>query len=464
MTFSGDEELRVRAIPSPTETYNEEVFDIRFPAASYRQRIPNSTTITFEPTMPVRSISLQGADRHGNAFTLLADTTALSTQRDIDLSRTPLENATGGLDALADVIEELLQSDPALAGLFERPTVTWQDDGDQTGMLHIAISFASGSGSGQPMVNNFDLDGLLPELGTGSMAANFSIPGDESTFQTYLRRMVTDAHARHADFGPNLDQSYFDLSDNWQPEATVDGNTLSVRISLSTKHGRDPATIELVSQEGLEGIGMDNPTEGIGADTDFSGGGGPTFNDNTLFDDVYTKMIDAVIDNWTGTEEEAIAAINLRFNCVGQEDFPTECAFDLIHNVVVTPVYPTLTNGTHKEPDLVKGERGATKGTSMDDINAEQRARPVLSIGANRRKIIMKLAPNGLSDPNRALSSAATLADELGHGIVGLPDLYSGGKFLGQCTVHWRARHHGRFLFICAFLCIQQAHKRLAGR
>jgi hypothetical protein len=432
LTFSGDEQLRIKAIPSEKDTYSETEFDVRFPAASYYSRINLSTpTIDFNPGMPPRSILLDGEDREGNALSLNIDTTVLSTSRVVDLNRTALDqDGSDELDKLADVIEEMLESDPSSQGIFERPAILWHDDGEENGFIHITLSFLADEGSVKPFISSFDLDGLLPELDSGSKPANFNLPGDVSDFQNYLQQIVADAHVNHPDFGPLLRESYFDLSNKWKPSATMDGGDLKVRISLSTKHGRFPAIIEKSDQAGLDIIGMDNPEENKGADTAFSGGGGPTFDlEKGLYNEVYTLMIDKIVDFW-GDESAAVDAINQRFNCVGLEDLPIVCALDMIHNIVVTPVYPgIIINGTKNEPELVNGERDNTNATAMVDQKEEQRIKPVLPISSNRRKIVMQIAPATLASPSRGDESASTFAHELGHGLLGLPDIYPGGKF-----------------------------------
>ena len=463
LTFSGDEQLSLRAIPSPEKTYAEKDFDIRFPAAGYYSRISLSTpTIDFNPGMPLRSILLDGEDREGNTFSLNIDTTVLSTSRIVDLNRTALaQNGSDELNKLADVIEEMLESDPSSQGLFERPAVLWHDDGEENGLLHITLSFSAGEGDAKPFITGFDLDGLLTELGSGSKPANFNLPGDVGDFQNYLQQIVTDAHVNHPDFGSLLRESYFDLSNKWKPSATMAGGDLKIRISLSTKHGRSPAIIEKIDQIGLDSIGMDNPEENEGADTAFSGGGGPTFdNQKGLYNEVYTLMIDKIIDFW-GDESAAIDAINRQFNCEGLEDVPLACAFDMIHTIVVTPVYPgILINGTKKEPELVNGERDNTNVTAMVDQKKEQRAKPVLPISSNRRKIVMQIAPSTLALPSRGDQSASTFAHELGHGLLGLPDIYPGGKFRNDLSYlggHCLMGDSGVFGNFCAY------NKRIKG-
>ncbi|WP_282607010.1 hypothetical protein [Pelagibius sp. Alg239-R121] len=459
--FSGDERLEITCEPSPEETYDPLNFTIRFPAASYRSRISNGTpAVTYQASlMPARAIAVDGVDRQGANFFISVDTSILSGQTVLELTRLELIGSTDPLEALADVLEELLES--AEPGLFQRPSVVWHDDGDETGMLHVTLLFADAPGGVAPRVTNFNIDDLLNHVGSGSTAATFSIPGDEGTLQSYLRRNVTDAHVRNSEFGPDLSESYFDLDNNWQPWVRLEAGVLETRISLSTKHGRDPAVIRFDNQIGLDQIGMDMPVEGIGADASYSGGGGPKFENNDLFDDVYTAMIDAAIDSWAGPAEAAIDAINRRFNCIGLEQFPFECAFDLIHSVVVTPVYPGPPfSGTSTEPDLVNGERGASKGTTMSDLKAEERAKPVLPISSNRRKIIMKIAVDSATDSDRASRSAGTLAHELGHALLGLPDLYSGGSF--RSDVRYMGGHclmgdSGSFAHFCAY------NKRIKG-
>lgn len=429
LSFSGDESLRLRAIPSPAETYEERVFDLRFPAASCRGRIPVALpTLSFGPGLaPARTLAVGGTDRNGATFTVSISTSALTDTIQVDLVRSALQANDAQQEALADVIEALLAASGSGA-LFERPSVIWQDDGDQAGMLHVSLSFAAGPGGSVPEVTSVDLGDLLSELSPGSTPARFALPDDAGTMANYIQRCVADACVRHADFGSDLSRAYFDL-DVRPPTVTTDDGELAVRINLSTRHGRAPATVEVESQSGLATIGMDAPQSIVGADTAYSGGGGPSITSEghqTLFDDVYTAMIDAVVAMWGGNEDGAIDELNRQINCGGLEDRPIECSLSLIHNVIVTPVFPVpLHDGG--EPD-VADLRGASRGLSMSDLKAAVRSRPVQPIGANRSKIVMKIAPEAIDDPGRNEASARTLAHELGHGLLGLPDLYSGGK------------------------------------
>ncbi len=416
VSFSGDERLELDTSPAPEDTYDTKAFEILFPAASFSSRIPNSLPTINLGSGTTRTISINGIDRQNNSFAVVVDTGVLGAPVSIDLNRLALEAGATELDNLADVIETMLDSAPGLSGLFERPRVLWHDDNDQTGMLHISLSFASGPGSVQPQVTAFDIDGLLTELDPGSLAATFSMPGDESTMATYLWRIVADAWVRHPDFGPDLSNSYFELvKSKWTPSVSIEGGELTTRISLSTEHGRDPAKIEVSSQSGLAIIGMDNPQENIGADTKFSGSGGPTFKDSTLFDHVYTEMIDRTIEA-NGSEEAGINIFNEFINCVGIEGTCFQTV--KVSAMVVTPVYKT-SFGAETEPDLVNGERGNSNRHEAIDTKADQRAAVVLPFGGNRSTMVMKI------DPKNIDSSSATLAHELGHGIVGLPDLYS---------------------------------------
>ncbi len=438
LSFSGDEVLRLRAIPSPAETFEERVFEVRFPAASYRGRIPDGLpTLSFGPGLtPARTLTVDGTDRTGAPFNISVDTSTLSSTTQVDLVRSALEVNDAQLEALANVIEELLNASGSGA-LFERPSVVWQDDGDQAGMLHVSLSFTDGPGGSAPQVTALNLNDLLSETGSGSTDARFTLPGDASAMATYVARCVADACVRHPDFGADLSRAYFDFSER-PPQVATDGGELAVRINLSTRHGRDPATVEVQSQTGLAKIGMDNPESIVGADTEFSGGGGPKIdgeNHAALFSDVYTAIIDAAIETWGGDEDSAIDEINRYFNCFGQEEFPIECAFSLIHNFVVTPVYPVPLHGGGEpgwyDPsgDLGGTLRGASRGIAAEDTKAAARTKTVPPIGANRPKIVMSIAPESIDDPGRDEASAGTLAHELGHGLLGLPDLYSGGKF-----------------------------------
>jgi hypothetical protein len=434
VSFSGDETMTLRCIPSESESYDELDFTLRFPAGSYRSRIPDTiTAITFDPAPPLRTIRIDGTDRQGAPVQFTVNTSVLSGPVQVNLGRMVLSNnPQPTLDALADVLEQML--DAGAPGVFERPSVVWQDDGVEGGILHVSISFAAGPGGTRPSLTLFHIGGLLPELG-GTMGDGgvFVLPGDEGNLQTYLRRVVTDAQVVHPEFGPDLSEAYFELSLKWSPTVVLDGGTLTTRISLSTRHGRFPAKIELVGQTGLDPLGFDSPDEVEGANTSYSGGGGPKYDNalgRGLFNEVYTKMIDASISHHSGNEAAAIAAINERFNCVGLEQLPIECAFNMIHSVVVTPVYPTDgISGTTSEPDLVLGERGAAVNTSMNDLDADLRTSPVDPIGWSRMKVVMKMATSTTMEPDRHIGSARTLAHEIGHCILGLPDLYSGGNY-----------------------------------
>jgi hypothetical protein len=438
-SFSGDEILRLRAIPQPSDTYGAEFFEIRFPAASYRTRIPNGlSTLSFGPAAPLRTLSIEGTDRSGNMFSIPVNTSVLSNTTQVDLVRSALESGTTQQEALADVIEEMLASAPGTAGLFERPSVIWQDDGEQAGMLHISLSFAAGGGGSAPVVTSFNMDGMLTELGPGSERGSFNMPGDVGALKRYLTRILADASVRHPEFGSDLSRSYFDFTVR-PPTVETDGGEMTIRINLSTSHGRSflpehLATIELKSQTGLDKIGMDNPQSIDGADTAYSGGGGPMFKDDKdrpFFSEIFTAMIDATIEAWGGNEAAAIDAFNRYFNCVGLENSPFECGALLAHNIVVTPVYPAGLFGTSMEPD-VKELRANASIVSMTDLEAEQRTKPVHPIGASRRKLVTWIAPESLDEPDRGEKSASTLAHELGHGLLWLPDLYSGGAYRTQ--------------------------------
>lgn len=462
VSFSGDETMRLRCKPE-TDSFEELDFDLRFPSGSYRGRIPDGiSAITYEAAMTPRSITLDGTDRQGNSFSFTVDTGVLTGTRQVNLARTVLGSGAAALSQtlgdLADVLEEMLEA--GAPGLFERPSVVWQDDADEGGILHVSISFADAPGGMTPVLSTCDIADLFDETGGGSMASVFSLPGDEDSLTTLLRRVVIDAHVAHPEFGPDMSESYFDFDEKWQPTVTLEGGDIETRISLSTRHGRDPAIIELLDQVGLDPLGFDAPVAQKGADTSFSGGGGPKFEDNSLFDDVYTKMIDASIA-YRGNEETAIDAINFRFNCIGQEDFDYECAFDMIHSVVITPVYPgTGILGAETEPDLVLGERGAARSVSMDDSKSDERTKFVHPIGWSRGKIVMKLATSSVDETDRPDRSVGTLAHELGHTLMDLRDLYGGGTFRNE--VQYMGNNclmgdSGSMSHFCAY------HKRIRG-
>jgi hypothetical protein len=464
LTFSGDEILRLKAIPSDAKTYAERVFTIRFSAGNYRGRIPNSIpTLSFGPTMTPRRIFVEGTDRNGNSFTIDENTSVLSSTTSVDLKKTAGVIPASQLEALADVIEEMLTSAPGGGTVFEKPSVIWQDDGDQAGMLHVSLSFAGGGGGSDPVVSSFNLDDLLQELGSGSRAANFRLPGDEGHMARYLNRILADVSVTHAEFGSDLSRSYFDHSIR-PPTVKIEGGQAKFRINLSTKHGRYPAEIRLESQNGLGKIGMNSPESKKGADTDYSGGGGPTLivdkdkPGGSIYDDAFTEMIDATIERWGGNQEAAIDEFNKFFNCVGLEDEPITCSASMTHNIVLAAVFPVHTGiGTHEVPEIYgTGEtlRDNANPTQMDDQKAASRAKKVLPIGSSRRKIISFLAPDSIDGSVKSDESASVLAHELGHGLLALPDLYSGGKYRNNVQYiggHCIMGRSNSFAHFCAY-------------
>lgn len=431
LSFSGDEVLRVRAVPAPAASFSPQDFEIRFPAATHRVRIPNGmATLALGPsTVPARTVTIDGTDRNGAVFSISVDTGALAADVPIDLVPSALRTGTPQ-QALADVLEQMLASAAGAAGLFERPSVMWHNDGEEAGMLHVSLAFAAGGGSLQPTLTAVDLDGLLVELGAGSRPARFAIPGDESALQVYLSRIVADAWVhRFPELQGDVRDAYFDLEVRPPSAEVVDGQ-LTVRINLSTEHGRYPAVIEFEDQTGLDSIGMDDALSIVGADTGYSGGGGPKLQDDqALFNDIYTAMIDATIEQWGGDEEGAIDAFNLYFNSVDADGAPN-VASGPMHSFVFTPVFPTILGGTGN-PD-VADLRGASKSLVMADAKAGTRAKAVLPLGSDRGKIAMFVQPAGIEDPDAAMASAATLTHELGHALLGLPDLYGSGGYRSQ--------------------------------
>ncbi len=438
LTFSGDERLTLACIP---EIRDPLPFEIRFPAASFRVRLPaDPVSLDFGPAVaPPRAFIVDGTDRQGNPFGFTASTAALAGTASVDISEATLENGSAA-DALADALEAMLQTQPGGA-LFERPTVRWHDDGEALGMLHVTLNFAAATGNDAPTVTFFDASGLGAELAPdsgSSVAAVFSLPGDEATLARYLTRILSDATVEQPQLdGPpgDISGAYFELQEgNFLPVVDTSGGQLRIRINLSTADGRDPARIEVDSQTGLAKIGLDQAQSITGADVGFSGGGGPGIDDAShqrLADDVFTKMVDAVLAYKTGPEGPKIDEINRYFNCDGV--FPYECAYTLLHSFVVTSVGSSIGVGATPEPDI--GDlRGASRGLPMNDLGS--RAKPVAPIGANRSKIVGSwMRFRGLDDPATSVNEetlpveggAATLMHELGHALLGLPDQYSGG-------------------------------------
>lgn len=439
LSFSGDERLVLECVP---EIRDPLPFDIRFPAASFQARIPAVISLDFGPSVvPPRVFNLDATDRQGNVFGFTVSTAALTGMTTVAISQPTLENGDA-LEAFADALEAMLQTQPNGA-LFERPAVRWHNDGEALGMLHVTLSFASGGGSEAPTVTFFDASDLVPEFdlnSNSSLAALFNLTGDEANFALYLRRILADATVDQPDLeGPpgDIRDAYFELKEkNFRPQVDTSGGNLRIRINLSTADGRQPGHIKApTNQTGLEKIGMHEAQSITGEDVLFSGSGLPTINGDNhqrLVDDVFTKMVDAILEYKTGPQEPKIDDINRYFNCEGTP--PYECAFSLLHAFVITSVGQFFGVGATPEP-LISDLRGSSRPLSMNDQGT--RVKPVVPIGANRSKIVGAwMRFRGIDDPATSAideetmpveEDAATMMHELGHALLGLPDQYEVG-------------------------------------
>lgn len=436
LRFSGDEELTLQTFP---EIVQPRSFAIRFPAASFRVRIAESAsgyTLDFGPAFAARVIAIQGSDRSGTPFNISASTAAWTDPpQSITISQNTLENGSAASD-LEAALETLLDTVPGQP--FAPPVVHWQNDGAEWGMLHVTLFFADAGGGEEPTVTVFDADSSFLELspgGSASIAASFDLPGAEATLAEYVSRVLADATVD--EFGQNeIQNSHFDYKTR-PPVVETDGGSFSLRINLAPDHGRtadedNPARIERESQSGLSKIGMNAPQVINGGTTKISGSGAPTLeHQEDFFNDIFTAMVDAAIADQGGPEASRIDVINRILNCDGLTEI--ECAFDLIHNFVVVPVmrnpFGAAFAGATQDPD-VGDLRATARGAQMIDLKTEsgERAKAVLPIGANRKKIFSKLRFSEFVDEeviDRHLDDADVISHELGHGILGYSDQYS---------------------------------------
>ncbi|MCG8328246.1 MAG: hypothetical protein MI974_11200 [Chitinophagales bacterium] len=496
ITFSGDENMVLLAQP---EIRSDLEFTVRFPAASFRIRIPASgPSVDYGPGIS-RAFTIGGRDRNDDPFTFTANTTSFPSIRTITFSQGNLEN-NSAIDDLTEVLFDMLQSVPSGQGaIFNRPTVNWHNDGDQLGFLHITFSFSGSSGGATPYVNIFDADSLfVPHAsfevgGNSSLPAYFSFPGNNRQFEIYIRRQLADATVTNGDFGPgnNIEASYFELDrSEWQPYIETENNLFKLRINLSIRDGKtrnsnNLSLISLVNQNGLGKIGGNQVIEVPGGKVKFSGGGGPTLNKyKELFSDAYTAMVTAVLENSSGLFSDTIDRIN---NILNPENPDSLDAFFFIHNFVLTQIDrrsiasgatipPNLTPEIYsglKDQDGNKIRRdGVTKllrqfapaGFEMKDNNSlsEEKA---ASIKSNRRKAVSWMRHSAFDSEGEEIidfptSDAETLAHELGHSLLGLSDQYRESGYrddwrtIGSYDLMGSSRG---FPHLCSF------HKRVKG-
>lgn len=438
VVFDGDERLTLETftqIPAENST-----FDFVFPAASFRVRIPASASgyvLDFGAGGTSRSFTLGGTDRDGNTFTVSASAAGISPALpDIVIgTRADIPGALGEIAAAIDAMLDTVAGQP-----FAAPRVVWQDDGVEWGLLHVTFRFAGAGGA--PVADVVACDDLFlnefPPASQSNIPAGFDMGADADValFTNYLNRVLADGMAN--DQGAvDFSRTQIDLAGGVRPPVVaVNGSTLTINIRLSPDYGRsldeqaDPARIERVSQTGLAKIGMDAAQPFEGDDTKLSGGGGPTLERaRALYNQVYTKMIDAIVADQPGPEQTRIDRADAAFNCVGL--FDLECSFAFLHNFVVVPVHPAPDGtGADREP-AVAGLRANANKEEMRDIGPTAGPRTIAAqtIESNRRKLFTRLRFSTADDTDRHLRDAAVLAHELGHGILGYKDQYPGDQY-----------------------------------
>lgn len=432
MVFSGDQRLELTTNPIIVDP---RTFLVRPPAASFRVRIPEAPggyVLDFGPAgaTPARTLSLSGEDRSGAGFSL-SGTSASWPGGTAPITVTLVDRAAipDALDDLAEAFAILL--DTAGPHPFAPPEVTWQDDAEDWGMLHVALRFADPDDGGDPFVDSFDFDAVLPEFAPGSDASLpgvLMLPGAEDLIAEYLMRACADATVAAFE-SPRIQDSQIDYSD--RPITVIsEAGMVTTSIFLAAPFGQtsdedDPTRIAVTDQTGLDALGFDSATPIDGGTVALSGSGGPTVARPTdLFSDIYTAMIDRILATSGDGEAETIDRINALFNCAG----PLAGDCTLYHSVVVVPVFanPTSPNdGATLEPRL-DNIRAFCKGSSMKDRgpggSGEARAQEVLPIGANRAKMWTRLRFG-----SKAPGDAAVLTHEIGHCLLSLRDQYSSG-------------------------------------
>lgn len=448
LRFDGDERLTLEtftAIP----TVNTQ-FDIAFPAACIKVQIPESTTgysLEFSGGgAPGRSFSLSGTDRSGSSFNTNASNSGLSGSQTVVIPN--VEAIPGVIDQIADILEEMMSG--ATDQPFARPTVVWHDDGEGWGSLSVTFFFAGSGGS--PQVDLVDFANLFVMGELGSLTAldgefDMSVTGDVSDFASYIS--IALAHSMASQGGIyNSSTGQFDLGRFQAPQVNVAGNQLTIDIRLSQDYAyslkkdsnsdTDQSRIEVASQQGLSKIGMDSAVPFIGEETKRSSSGGPTLDKaHILFDLTYTRMIDAIIRDGGGNLQTRIDRANTLFNCDGLSAI--ECnVFELINVYMIMPVYRRYGGfvGPAFDPDI--DDDGADKRRlrasapilAMDDMPEEYsdkdptRTLKAMQIPNSRGMMVTRLRFSDLSNPERHLSDAATLAHEIGHSLLAFSDQY----------------------------------------
>jgi len=448
LRFDGDERVILEtftAISSLNRT-----FDVAFPAAALRVRIPARDTghaYTFSGGgAPVRNFALSGTDRTGAAFNTNATNASLSGTQTVTIPNK--EAIPGVLDQIADILEEMLTSTTNQP--FARPTVVWHDDGDEWGNLSITFFF-NGSG-GAPQVDTVDFANLFQSGETDSRVEiapvfDMGTEGGITDFTDYLS--IALAQSMASDGGIYVASTgQFDLGKFQAPKVSVAGGQITVDIRLAQDYAysvdlesptdTDQSRIEVVSPIGLAKIGMDSAVPFVGAETKLSGSGKPTLQaPNSLFDVTYTRMIDAILRDGGGNAETRIKRANELFNCDGLG--PIECYLSMINVYMIMPVYKRfgLVAGPVLDPDIddngpdKRGLRAHSPIVTMDDRPADfsdkdpTRELVAMQIPNSRGKLVTRLRFGDPFNPDRYISDAATLTHEIGHALMAWSDQYA---------------------------------------
>jgi len=457
LTFSGDESVELEVLPFERA---EKTFNVRFFAASARYRIPNNNTIDFDPTSATpRKFELEGFDQNGAHF---VKTYVYSGSLPPD--SVPMSDPSAGAAQIASLINAMIdEATPAGQDPTFVAEAFWQDDGELNGMLHIGFRF-SGSGPQQPFVTNLEASNLLPELkrpfenvtGAADMEP-IALPvgswldvqrtGGSNNLTYLIQRVIADAIINHADF-QSIKRPYFEFGESTSAtSARAEGSNLvfRFRFQLSTDDGRTKtvggqkrARISLgpSGHVGLDKIGMNavSPVDGVSF---------PWKKRNSLVkseavvSSVYTAMVHAAADyaiNATngirriyrsihGLDLTPTGVVELSAEDIEEQGgIPSVFIFAMVDD---GPEILSVKAWNSNPPEYLERIRGADR----DDVakvlspNGDR----VLPIGSERHKIIMPFLTDRSetsATPGRTEDTADTVAHELGHGLLGLSDLY----------------------------------------
>ena len=448
LRFDGDERVTFRTFTAISSLNRD--FDVDFPAAAFRVRIPALDTghayIFSGGGAPVRNFALSGTDRTGASFNTNATNASLSGAQTLAIPNK--EAIPGILGQIADILEEML--DGATDQPFARPTVVWHDDGDEWGNLSITFRFAGNGGAPQVDIVDFTNPFQVGETDRNIEIApvfDMGVEDGVSSFTDYLSIALAQSMASDGDIYV-ASTGQFDLGKFQAPTIRAAGGQLSIDIRLAQDYAfsldlesstnTDQSRIEVVSQTGLAKISMDSASPFIGAETKLSGSGGPTLQDsNSLFDVTFTRMIDGILRDGGGNAQTRIDRANTLFNCDGLG--PIECYFSMINVYVIIPVYTRfgLVAGPVLDPDIdnngpeKRGLRANASVLTMNDRPADfsdkdpTRELVAMQIPNSRGKIITRVRFGDPFNPDQNISDSATLTHEIGHALMAWSDQYS---------------------------------------